>query len=105
MAYDFFPKTSKQIMDKLGGKFPAENVAELIILHERLSKEYGLETPINIDTAKKSNINVSRALEGDTTIPKIVKLASMKHSYRLDMYLTCLLIQCVSLMILNPRNY
>ena len=49
MAYDFFPKTSKQIMDKLGGKFPAENVAELIILHERLSKEYGLETPINID--------------------------------------------------------
>ena len=79
MAYDFFPKTSKQIMDKLGGKFPAENVAELIILHERLSKEYGLETPINIDTAKKSNINVSRALEGDTTIPKIVKLASINN--------------------------
>ena len=69
MAYDFFPKTKKEIVNKLDSKFPSENVAEIIMLHERLTSAYPkLETPINIDLSKKSNINVSRAIEEDITI-------------------------------------
>ena len=78
MAYDFFPKTKKEIVNKLDSKFPSENVAEIIMLHERLSSAYPkLETPINIDLSKKSNINVSRAIEEDITIAKIVKMANL----------------------------
>lgn len=78
MAYDFFPKTTKEIVNKLDKKFPSQNVAEIVMLHERLSSAYPkLETPINIDLSKKSNVNVSRAIEEDITIGKIHKLANI----------------------------
>ena len=39
MAYDFFPKQSKEILTKCD-KFPPGNVADMIKLHEALTKKY-----------------------------------------------------------------
>ena len=78
MAYDFFPKTTKEIVDKLHKKFPSENVAEIVMLHERLRQAYPqVETPINIDLGQKKKANVSRYIESETTIAKINKLANI----------------------------
>ena len=77
MAYTFFPTTAHEITTKCKA-FPGENIAEMILLRERLSNKYGIDAPINIDLQKRSNVNVSRALENDTTIINIKKLANIE---------------------------
>lgn len=69
MAYDFFPKTSKEIRDKLGKEWPADYVSQAMNLHQMLASK--IDTPINIDIGTKSVVNVSRALQGDVDLKSI----------------------------------
>ena len=77
MAYTFFPKSISEIAKELENKnFPKENIQEVVSLYTLLSDK--LEQPINIDLTKKTNVNVSRSLEGDMTIPDIKRKAGLK---------------------------
>ena len=79
MAYDFFPKTEDEILNKLGSKFPTQNLSDIVSVFSFLKTEFkALETPINIDLKKPSMVNVSRALQGDITIPKLKFQAKTK---------------------------
>ena len=79
MAYDFFPKTESEIVEKVGDIFPAENVSDIVSVFTTLKEGFkGLETPINIDLKKPSMVNVSRALQGDITIPRLKTQAKVK---------------------------
>lgn len=79
MAYDFFPKTEDEIINKLGSTFPTENLSDIVSVFSVLKKEFkALETPINIDLKKPSMVNVSRALQGDITISKLKSQAKTK---------------------------
>tara|TARA_Y100000389_G_scaffold204806_1_gene259795 strand:- start:10171 stop:11232 length:1062 start_codon:yes stop_codon:yes gene_type:complete len=71
MAYTFFPKSLDELDRELkANNFSLEGVKEIVSLFSILrSKE--IETPINIDLAKKTNVNISRALDGDWTIAQI----------------------------------
>lgn len=69
MAYDFFPKTSKEIEDKLSKEWPADYVKQAMNLHQMLVSK--IDTPINIDIGTKSMINVTRALQGDVDLKSI----------------------------------
>lgn len=77
MAYEFFPK-SLDVLDKelKSNNFPAENIKEIISLFSILYSKQ-METPINIDFGKKSNVNISRALDGDWTIAQIKQKAGL----------------------------
>lgn len=71
MAYDFFPKTKKELETKTKYFDPIAQ-EELQVLFEYLKKQFPkVETPINLDLAKKSSANVTRQVEQDTTISKI----------------------------------
>lgn len=77
MAYDFFPKNTKDLQTKVKGH-PAEIRGELFLLYEYLRKQFPkLETPINLDLQKKSNVNVSRFIQEDITISKIMSGAKL----------------------------
>ena len=83
MAYDFFPTKSKEILTKCD-KFPPGNVADMIKLHEALTRKYPkVDTPINIDLGKKNQskteVNVTRALEGAITINQILTLSNAEN--------------------------
>ena len=58
MAYTFFPKSLDELDRELkANNFPLEGVKEIVSLFSILrSKE--IETPINIDLAKKTNVNI-----------------------------------------------
>ena len=76
MAYDFFPRSVDEILNKTSG-FPIEkNVDEIISMFELLVSKN--PTPINIDLKQKSIINVTRALQGDFTISQIKSKAKLK---------------------------
>ena len=68
MAYDFFPKSADEIKSKLKN-YQKDNLQEVVNLFNTL-KKYD-PTPINIDASKKSNINVSRKLQGKVDLKKI----------------------------------
>lgn len=71
MAYDFFPKTSKEIEDKLSKDWPGDYVKQAMQLHQMLAGK--IDTPINIDAGKKAMINVTRALQGDVDLKSLKK--------------------------------
>ena len=78
MAYTFFPKSVSELTTELEkNKFPADNIAELVSLYTVLSKK--VDTPINIDFAKKSNVNVTRMLQEDTNIATIKREAGLNN--------------------------
>lgn len=84
MAYDCFPKTVKELREKTK-RFDPVVQGELFLLFEFLRKKYPkLETPINLDLSKPKSVNVSRALEEDTSIKKIetaVKIKTIKMKF------------------------
>lgn len=78
MAYTFFPKSISELTTELEkNRFPNENISEIVSLYTLLSKK--VEAPINIDFAKKTNINVTRQLQEDTTVAKINREAGLKN--------------------------
>ena len=71
MAYDFFPKTKKELTDKIS-TYDAEVKSDLVLLFEHLKESFPqVETPINLDLSKRASANISRAVEQDTNIKKI----------------------------------
>jgi hypothetical protein len=71
VAYDFFPKTKKELTDKIGG-YDAEVKSDLVLLFEHLKKTFPkVEAPINLDLTRRNSANVTRAVEQDTSIRKI----------------------------------
>lgn len=71
MAYDFFPKTEKELRSKIM-KFPDQNRTEIVALFDFMKKKFkSVETPINIDLKKQSNVNVTRQLQGMITESQI----------------------------------
>ena len=83
MAYTFFPEKGSEIIDKCN-KFGAVNVADMVNLHDALQKKYPkIGAPINIDLKKtqqsKTEVNVTRALEGTLTIKECVKLGGVSN--------------------------
>jgi len=82
MAYDFFPKSIDEILNKTSGFPIADNVDEIISMFEFLVSKN--PTPINIDLKQKSIINVSRSLQGDFTMSQIksgAKLNKVKPKF------------------------
>src|SRR6056300_1761010 len=78
MAYDFFPKSERELANKIKG-FPADNQLEIIQLFNFLKKKArGLDAPINLDLKKPSNVNVSRQLDGDVRIADVSRGAKLK---------------------------
>jgi len=84
MAYTFFPKSLDELDKELkANNFPDENIREIIALFS-IVKTPQIETPINIDFAKKANVNVSRLLDGDHTIANLkakAKLSKVKIKF------------------------
>ncbi|MDC0308729.1 hypothetical protein OAL25_00545 [bacterium] len=77
MAYTFFPKSLDELDKELkANNFSFDSVKEIISLFSILYSKQ-VETPINIDLAKKSNVNISRALDGDWTIAQIKQKAGL----------------------------
>jgi hypothetical protein len=76
MAYTFFPKTTEEIQKTLAdNKFPQPNIEEVKRLFSLLRNK--ADTPINLDLAKKVNVNVSRMIDGDYTIKQINQKADI----------------------------
>lgn len=76
MAYTFFPKSLSELtMELEKNRFPNENISEIVSLYTLLVKE--VDTPINIDLSKKSNVNVTRMLAEDTTVARIKRDANL----------------------------
>ena len=77
MAYTFFPRSKAEIIKKTSKS--AEKAAEIVSLFDFLKKKYKqVDTPINIDEAKLSLVNVSRELQGLVEIKDITKAADLK---------------------------
>lgn len=71
MAFDFFPKTKKELTDKIG-TYDAEVKSDLVLLFEHLKESFPqVEAPINLDMSKRASANITRAIETDTTIKKV----------------------------------
>jgi len=82
MAYDFFPKTVEEIINKTNALPIGKNLDEILSLFDLLISKN--PTPINIDLKQKNNININRALQGDFTISQIktkAKLMSVKLKF------------------------
>ena len=76
MAYTFFPTTADEIQNTLSSKgFPQPNVDEVKRLFNFLRNKD--KTPINLDLEKKTNVNVSRTIDGDYSIAQIKKSAGI----------------------------
>jgi hypothetical protein len=85
MAYDFFPKSTQEIADKLKSKSQKyqENCS---LVFDFLRKKYPtIETPINIDTTKGENspINVVRAIKGSLTESQILLQSKVKQPFKI----------------------
>lgn len=77
MAYDFFPKSAEELRSKTKGH-PPDIQGELFLLYEYLKKEFpSIEVPINLDLSKKSSVNITRALQEETSIKKIKSGANL----------------------------
>lgn len=78
MAYTFFPKTATEIDTTLKSK-PQNKVEEIMnlfaTLHDMFPK---VQTPISIDPASISKVNVSRSLEGDVDLVVLKRAAGLK---------------------------
>ncbi len=71
MAYDFFPKTKKELTAKINN-YDAEVKSDLVVLFEHLKETFPqIESPINLDLSKRASANITRAIEQDTGIRKI----------------------------------
>jgi hypothetical protein len=78
MAFDFFPKTQKELQEKTKRYSKPEIRGELFLLFVYLRKKFpSVATPINIDLTKQSSVNVTRAIEQDITIPTIKRGAKI----------------------------
>ncbi len=76
MAYTFFPKSVDEIQKTLtDSNFPQLNIDEVKRLFSFLRNK--ADTPINLDLAKKVNVNVSRMIDGDYTIKQINQKADI----------------------------
>lgn len=76
MAYTFFPKSLSEIETQLTkSEFPQTNIDEIKALFSLLRNK--AETPINLDLTKKTNINVSRMIDGDMSIADIKSKAGL----------------------------
>jgi hypothetical protein len=72
MAYTFFPKTATEIKKTLkGDKAKIDEIIDVFAFLKNKFKK--IETPINIDPASISKINVTRDLQGDIEINDIKK--------------------------------
>lgn len=85
MAYDFFPKTEKEINDKLKIKSQRyrDNCSKVL---SYLKEKYpNIESPINIDTTKGENtpINVVRAIKGSLTESQIMMNAKVTQPFKI----------------------
>jgi len=84
MAYDFFPKTAKELTAKTKSH-PPQVQGELFILLDYLKTKFPkLETPINLDLSKKSSVNISRSIQEDISLVKIkneAKLTSLSMKF------------------------
>ena len=74
MAYTFFPKQQSEIKKELSD-FPEDNLKEIEPLFAILRNKS--KTPINIDPAKKSNVNISRELSDEISLADIKKKANL----------------------------
>lgn len=71
MAYDFFPKTKKELIEKTKNH-PDDIKPDLVLLFEYLKKKFPkVEAPINLDLNEQRKANVTRAIENDTNIRKV----------------------------------
>jgi hypothetical protein len=78
MPYDFFPKTVTELRSKTKSHAP-ETKGELYVLFKYLKDKYPkIDAPINLDLSKKNSVNISRALQEDTTIKKIESATKLK---------------------------
>ena len=75
-AYNFFPKSVEEISSTLAD-WPHESVADTIALFTYLQGK-GDETPINIDTKKQKDINVSRTFQSIENISTTKTNAGLK---------------------------
>lgn len=76
MAYTFFPKSADEIQKTLtDSNFPQPNIDEVKRLFSLLRNK--ADTPINLDLAKKVNVNVSRMIDGDYSIKEINRKADI----------------------------
>lgn len=85
MAYDFFPKSKKEIADKLQNKSQRyrDNCSRIF---EYLQSKYPtIETPINIDTklGENSPINIVRAIKGSLTESQIMMQAKVQQPFKI----------------------
>jgi hypothetical protein len=84
MAYDIFPKSEKELRDNISG-YATYTQGELILLYRYLTNKFPrVEIPINLDSTKKTSVNITRALQGDITIDKIkreVKITSLSMKF------------------------
>lgn len=71
MAYNIFPKSEKELRDKIKS-YPSDVQGELFLLYTYLKKKFPkVELPINMDGGKRNSANVTRMIESDITIKKI----------------------------------
>ena len=76
MAYTFFPKTATEIKQTLKGD--KAKIEEIINVFAYLKDKFKkVESPINIDPALISKINVTRDLQGDIDLAKIKREAKV----------------------------
>lgn len=83
MAYNFFPKTVPELTEGIKNFGPKEQ-SEIVALYTYLSAKFKIDTPINIDKAKTRNVNVTRMLDGDTSVADInreVGLSTVKIKF------------------------
>ena len=77
MAFDFFPKTQRELKSKTSG-YRLQPSTEVLLLFVYLKKKFPkVETPINIDLSKQNSVNVTRDIEHDTSISTIKKGANL----------------------------
>lgn len=84
MAYDIFPKNEKELRANILG-YATYTQGELILLYRYLTNKFPrTEIPINLDSTKKTSVNITRSLQGDITIDKIkkeVKITSLSIKF------------------------
>lgn len=85
MAYDFFPKTTTDIQDKLKQKSQRYRDNVTAVFSYLKGKYPKIETPINIDTKKGENspINVVRAIKGSLTEQQILTQSKVKQPFKI----------------------
>lgn len=78
MAYDFFPKNESEL--EKGTKQHASDVrGELLAVFKHLKKKYpSLETPICLDTNKKTSLKIMRSLQEDVNVTQLKNSLKIK---------------------------